>query len=79
MAKISGKKLVFTGKLSKGRKEMQEEAKKAGASVVSAMSAKVDYLVCGEQVAVNAEDTKYLKAKELGVAILTESEYRKLL
>ena len=78
MSKLKGKKLVFTGKLSKGRKEMKEEAVAKGASVVSAMSGKVDYLIYGEQVSVNAEDKKYLKAKELGVTVLTETEYRKL-
>ena len=76
---VKGKKIVFTGKLSLTRDEMTEEAEKAKAIVVSAISGEVDYLVCGEKVAHNDKNTKVKEARKLGVTILTEKEYRKKL
>ena len=76
---IQGKRICFSGKLSKSRKEMKSEAEAAGAKVVSSISGTTDYLVYGEQVAVNAQDSKYIKAEENDVEILSESEYRKKL
>ena len=61
---IKGKKICFTGKLSKSRKKMKEEAEAAGADAVSSISGTTDYLVMGNQVAANAENTKYKEAKE---------------
>ena len=73
---IKGKKIVFTGKMSQTRDEMTEEAEKAGADVVSAISGEVDYLVCGDQIAHNATNAKYKQAIKLGVKTLEEDEYR---
>ena len=77
---IKGKKVVFTGKMESGdRDEMEAEATKLGADVDTSVSANTDYLVCGKQVAHNATNAKYKKAKKLGVTILDEDEYRKLI
>ena len=76
---IKGKIVCFTGKLSKDRDEMKEEAEAAGAITRSSMSAKVDYLIAGNQVAHNAEHKKYKKAVALDIEVLSEDEYRKLL
>jgi len=76
---IKGKKIVFTGKMSKTRDEMTEEAEKSGADVVSAISGEVDYLICGDQIAHNASNAKYKQAIKLGIETLEEDEYRKLL
>ena len=76
---IKGKVICFTGKLSKDRKEMVAEAEDAGAETRTSMSAKVDYLVAGDQVAHNAEHRKYKKAIKFSIEVLSESEYRKLL
>ena len=76
---LDGKIVCFTGKLSKSRDEMIEEAKAAGLETRTSMSVKVDYLVAGDQIAYNAENTKYKEAVELDIEVLSESEYRKKL
>ena len=76
---IKGKKICFSGTLSKTRSEMHAEATAAGAKAVTSISGTTDYLVLGEQEAHNAQHKKYLKAVEKGVEVLAESEYRKLL
>ena len=72
---IKGKKIVFTGKMSKTRAQMKKDAKAAGADVLSDISEEVDFLVCGNQVAHNATNAKYKKAKKLGIKTLEEDEY----
>ena len=73
---LKGKKVVFTGKLSKTRAKMKAEAEAAGIDVDTAISGNTDILVCGPQVAHNATNSKHKKAKKLGVEILEESAYR---
>ena len=76
---LKGKKVCFTGKLSKSRAKMKAEAEAAGADAVSSISGNTDYLVMGVQVASNSENTKYNEALEHDVEILSEDEYRALL
>ena len=76
---LKGKKVVFTGMLSKTRAKMQAEAESAGIDVCAAVSSKTDLLICGVQIVYNATNTKYKKAKEFGVEIIEEVEYRKRL
>lgn len=69
---IAGKGIVFTGKMTRGsRNDMQSQARALGARVQTAVSGSTDYLVCGEKVGAS----KTGKAKRLGVAILTETQY----
>lgn len=65
---------VFTGEL-KGysRKEAEDLVKKLGAKAASSVSKLTTYVVAGE-----AAGSKLKKAKELGVRILTEGEFDKL-
>jgi DNA ligase (NAD+) len=73
---ISGKGIVFTGKMVHGRREqMQAEARQLGALVQSALSRKTDLLVYGQK----AGAKKIAKAQRLGVRLLSENEYRALL
>lgn len=73
---IAGKGIVFTGKMTQGsREDMQDEARALGARVQTAVSGNTDYLVCGEKVGA----TKMNKAARLGVAVMSEAEYRTLL
>ncbi|MCF8068326.1 MAG: DNA ligase [Desulfobacterales bacterium] len=73
---ISGKYIVFTGKMLQGsREEMQTSARKLGAKVQTAVSANTDFLVCGEKVGA----TKIAKAEKSGAAIISEKEYLELL
>ena len=69
---ITGKGIVFTGKMNRGdRKAMQAQARNLGARVQTAVSGSTDFLVCGAKVGAK----KISKAEKLGVAILTEDQY----
>jgi DNA ligase (NAD+) len=71
---LAGKTFVITGTLpSLSRKEAAEFIEKRGGKVLSAISSKTSYLVVGEDAG-----SKLAKAKELGVALLTEAELLKL-
>ena len=73
--KLEGKSFVFTGGLeNRSREEAGEIVKQHGGSVVSSVSKKTSYVVVGSD-----PGSKYDKAKELGVPILSEAEFEKLL
>lgn len=67
---LSGKTIVFTGALSVSRAHAAERAKALGARVASSLSAKTDYLVCGDKAG-----SKKAQAEKLGVTILSEQEW----
>ncbi len=71
---LAGKHVVFTGKMRGSREDMQEQARALGALVQSAVNAKTDYLVCGENVGA----AKTAKARQFGTAVLQEDEYLRL-
>lgn len=71
---ISGKTMVFTGALqSLSRDEAKELARQSGAHVTDSVSRKTDYLVAGSDAG-----SKAAKAKDLGVEVLTEAEFLKM-
>ncbi len=73
--KLAGKSFVFTGGLAnRSREEAGEIVQQHGGKVSGSVSKKTDYVVVGTD-----PGSKYDKAKELGVTILTEAEYEKLL
>jgi DNA ligase (NAD+) len=73
--KFAGKSFVFTGSLAnRSREGAGELVKQHGGKVSGSVSKKTDYVVVGSD-----PGSKYDKAKELGVPILTESEFEKLL
>ena len=73
---ISGKRIVFTGKMQRGsRQEMMRLAEGMGAVVQTAVSGNTDLLVCGEKVG----GKKMEKARSAGVRILSESEYLQMI
>jgi DNA ligase (NAD+) len=68
---LSGKAIVFTGTLpTLSRAEAKRLAEDAGARVASAVSGKIDYLVCGDK-----PGGKRKKAEALGVTILDEEGF----
>ena len=66
---------MFTGALAnRSREEAGQLVMQHGGKVSSSVSKKTDYVVVG-----NDPGSKYDKAKDLGVPILTESDFEKLL
>ncbi|PIR78045.1 MAG: hypothetical protein COU28_03785 [Candidatus Magasanikbacteria bacterium CG10_big_fil_rev_8_21_14_0_10_36_16] len=73
--KLSGMTFVLTGTLSNlSREEITEKIKSNGGQVVGSVSKKTSYVVAGEN-----PGSKYDKAQELGVKILDEENFLKLL
>jgi len=71
---IAGKSVVFTGELTAmTRSEAKARAESLGAKVASSVSKKTDYVIIGADAG-----SKATKAKELGLTILSEEEWLKL-
>ena len=72
---LAGKTFVLTGTLpSMTREEATEKIEALGAHVTGSVSKKTDYVLAGAE-----PGSKFDKAKELGVRIIDESEFRKML
>ena len=72
---IAGKTVVFTGALeTMTRDEAKAMAERLGAKVAGSVSKKTDYVVAGP-----GAGSKLAEAKKLGVAVLTEDEWAKLI
>jgi DNA ligase (NAD+) len=73
--KFADKSFVFTGSLEhRSREEASELVLQHGGKLSGSVSKKTDYVVVGAD-----PGSKYDKAKELGVTILTEAEFEKLI
>jgi DNA ligase (NAD+) len=75
MQKFSGETFVLTGSLSSmSRDEAKEKIRALGGEISESVSSKTNYVVAGED-----PGSKYDKANELGVKILKEKDFLKLI
>jgi DNA ligase (NAD+) len=65
---------VITGSLSQSRDQIAEMIIERGGKVSASVSKKTNYLLAGEEAG-----SKLGKAKQLGVKIIGETEFRELL
>ena len=66
---------VITGTLNVSRNDMKSKLELLGAKVVSSISSKTDYLICGDSPGKN----KINKAKELSIKTINESDVMQML
>jgi DNA ligase (NAD+) len=71
---LSGKRVVVTGTLSRPRSYFVERIEGAGGAFTSSVSKNTDYVLAGEDAG-----SKLDKARELGVTVLDEAGFEKLL
>jgi DNA ligase (NAD+) len=73
--KFAGKTFVFTGTLrSFTREEAEEKVRQLGGRAASSVSRNTDFVVVGEN-----PGSKLQKARELGVTVLTEDDFLKMI
>jgi DNA ligase (NAD+) len=73
--KLTGKAVVFTGQMAEfSRTEAEELVRQSKGKVSSSVSSKTDILVAGENMG-----TKFSKARQLGVKIISEEEFKEML
>jgi len=72
---LEGKQFVLTGTLEDfTRTQVKEIISKLGGRVIGSVSKKTDYVVAGED-----PGSKYQKAQKLGVLIINEEEFKKII
>jgi DNA ligase (NAD+) len=73
--RLEGKTFIFTGALTKlTRSEAKKLVEAQGGSIAASVSKRTDFVVAGE-----SPGSKYDKAKELGLKIIDETEFLKLI
>ena len=74
-APLVGRTFIFTGSLERySRQQAETLLERLGARAVSSVSKKLDYVVLGKD-----PGSKYEKARKLGLRILTEEEFLKII
>jgi DNA ligase (NAD+) len=72
---LSGKTVVVTGTLKNySREEIQEAIVKNGGRAAGSVSKKTDFVLAGEEAG-----SKLEKAKQLGVPVLTEEQFQRMI
>lgn len=75
---LAGKTFVITGSVERfaNRKELQEKIESLGGKVAGSVSAKTSYLINND---VTSNSSKNKKARELGIPILSEADFLKMI
>lgn len=71
---LEGKSFVITGTLSRPREDFKKDIENAGGKVLTSISKKTDYLLCGRD-----PGSKREKAEKLGVAVIDEKALEDML
>lgn len=71
---FAGKTFVLTGSLSRKRSQVEEEIRSLGGKTSSSVSKNTDYVLAGEKAGSKAQ-----QAQKLGVAIISEEDYKEML
>ena len=72
---FAGKTVVVTGSLQDfSRTEIKDKLEDLGAKVSGSVSKKTDYVIVGEDAG-----SKYTKAVELGIKILSEEDFKNMI
>ena len=71
---FKGKTVVITGTMSVSRGDIKKMLEELGAKVSSSVSKKTDHVIYGEEAG-----SKYDKAIEFGVTVLTEEEMNNMI
>jgi hypothetical protein len=71
---LAGKSFVITGTLSQPREAVAEEIRQHGGNVGSSVSSRTDYVLAGDD-----PGSKVDKARKLGVSVIDEGEFRKMI
>lgn len=71
---FAGKTFVITGTLSRPREAIKQQLESLGARVSGSVSAKTDFVLCGENAG-----SKQTKAQGLGIKIISEVELNEML
>jgi DNA ligase (NAD+) len=71
---LEGLSIVVTGSLSKPRNEIEELIERLGGRVAGSVSKKTNYVLAGDEAG-----SKLEKAKSLGIKIITEDEFNKMI
>ena len=73
-APLAGKRFVVTGTLSRPRREIEESIRSHGGAVTGSVSRNTDFVVAGDN-----PGSKLDRARELGVPVLSEEDFERLL
>ncbi len=72
---FAGCTIVATGKLENfTREDINSRIISLGATAANSVTRKTDYLICGDK-----PGSKLVKAKELGITVLTEQEFLRMI
>ncbi len=73
-ASLEGRTIVLTGSLSRPRKELEDLIETLGGHAAGSVSKKTDFVIAGEEAG-----SKLDKARELGVKVISEKEFEKMI